>query len=177
MSTQLWDCHVQWLWSAANGEVWAWCLPLGCVTFCLALGDLPGDPSGDIGTGRGRAGRVNLGVVRRRGVVDGGGLCRATVECSVEAAEGVVVILVGEVGAQLIWRLGVGEVEGVGLPASAHRYIGPFAVGVPGDPQATTQLSPATAHETEPSIARSTLRSGCATSKPISTAPNGPTLV
>jgi hypothetical protein len=44
-----------------------------------------------------------------------------------------VVILVGEVGALFIWRLGVGEVEGVGLPAAAHCYVGPFAVGVPGD--------------------------------------------
>jgi hypothetical protein len=25
--TQLWGCHVLWLWSSAGGEVWAWCLP------------------------------------------------------------------------------------------------------------------------------------------------------
>lgn len=27
MRTQLWGCHVLWLWSSAGGEVWAWCLP------------------------------------------------------------------------------------------------------------------------------------------------------
>ena len=43
------------------------------------------------------------------------------------------VTLVGEVGALFISRFGVGEVEGVGLPAAAHRDVGPLAVGGPVD--------------------------------------------
>jgi hypothetical protein len=44
-----------------------------------------------------------------------------------------VAVLVGEVGALLISRSDVGEVEAVGLSAAAHRHIGPFPVGGPVD--------------------------------------------
>jgi hypothetical protein len=47
------------LWSAADGDVEAGCLPLGLVSFGLVFGDLPGDPSGDITAGWGRAERIN----------------------------------------------------------------------------------------------------------------------
>ena len=49
--------------------------------------------------------------------------------------------LVGEVGAILITRLGRGEVEGVGVAASAEGDVGPLSVGGSGDD--TTFVTPA----------------------------------
>lgn len=46
--------------SAADGEVDAGCLPLGFVSLGLAFGDLPGDASGDIRAGWGRAEQIDV---------------------------------------------------------------------------------------------------------------------
>jgi len=129
--SQILGCHVPWLWSAASGEVEAWCLPFGCIPFGLAFGDLAGDPSGDITTGWRRAERIDIVAGRRLGMVDSGGPGSSAVEGGGEPIESTVATLVGEVGALFILVSGVGEVEGVGLPAAAHRHVGPFPVGVP----------------------------------------------
>lgn len=55
------------------------------------------------------------------------------VEGGDEAFECFVVTVVGEVGALFFGVLVIGEVEGVGLAASAHRHVGPLPVGGPGD--------------------------------------------
>ena len=58
----------------------SWCLPFRCISFGLAFGDLPGDPSGDITAGWGRTERINVIGGCRPAMVDGGGLGRTTVE-------------------------------------------------------------------------------------------------
>jgi len=64
-------------------------------------------------------------------LVYGGGLGRGAVERSDEALERIVGILVGEVGALFTCWFGVGEVEGVVLPAAAHRHISPLPIDSP----------------------------------------------
>ena len=82
MSTQIWGCHVLWLRSATNREVLVGSLPFCFGLLHLASSDLPGDPSGDISAGWGRAGRIEVIALGRPCMVTGGGLCRATVERS-----------------------------------------------------------------------------------------------
>lgn len=111
----------------ASGQEWWRTLEL--VSFSVALGDDPGDPFADAAAGRGRAERIKVFGDRRPSLVDSGELRRAAVERGGEVIKSIVATHVGEVGALFIGRLGVGEVEGVGLSASAHRHIGPVAVG------------------------------------------------
>ena len=106
---------------------------MGYVSLGLAFSDLPGDPSGDVCAGWWRAKRINAVSRGRPGMVDSGGLGRAAVEGGGEAIESIVAIGVGEVGALFTLVLEVGEIEGVVLPATAHRNVGPLAVGGPVD--------------------------------------------
>ena len=87
-------------------EVEAWRLPFGLVSFGLAFGDLPGDPSSDITAGWGRTQRVNVVGGCRSGMVDSGDLGRTTVERGGKPIEGILAVLVGEVGALLISQVG-----------------------------------------------------------------------
>ncbi len=123
--------HVLWSLSAAGSEVDTLRFPLSLGPFDLAFGELPGNPSGDI-TARGRrAQRIDGVAGGRPGLIDSGGLGRGAVKGGGETVEGIMGVLVGEVGALLIGWFGFGEVEGVVLPASAHRHISPFPIGSP----------------------------------------------
>ena len=58
----------------------SWCLPFRCISFGLAFGDLPGDPSGNITAEWGRPQRVDVVGEVRSGMVDSGHLGRTAVE-------------------------------------------------------------------------------------------------
>ena len=118
---------------SGGSEVETWRFPLSFGPFGLAFGDSPRNPTGDIVARWRRTQRIDGVAAGRPDLTDSGGLIRAAVECCSEPIDWIVGRLVGEVGASLIRGFGGGEVEGVVLPASAHRHIGPFPIGGPVD--------------------------------------------